>query len=128
MDTQTLLEKVSQKVLDSSSSEQMIRLACAYWHEGFIPDTEKIKMLGEEPQHRAGYLTEFFAAFNCLDSANRKQLIAAAERIRSFKQPRANTDNPDDIAVGWGLDDNINAFLKDILYYQTRHYRHEKDD
>lgn len=45
----------------------------------------------------------------------------------SFKQPRAHTDNPDDIAAEWGLSDDINVFQKDIIYYQTWHYRHDKD-
>lgn len=124
MTTQELLEKISHHGLDSSSKEEIIRLACAYWHEDFLPDIGRILKLGREQQKRAGYLTELFSMYHCVDESRALQLVALAHRIKTRAKPPHNNNNPDQIAAEWGLVENINPFLGDILYYQTRHYKH----
>ncbi len=124
MTTQELLEKISHQGLVSSTKEEIIRLACAYWHEDFLPDTDRLLKLGVEQQKRAGYLTERFSLYHCVNESRALQLVELAYRIKARVNPIHNNNNPDQVAAEWGLVENINPFLGDILYYQTRHYQH----
>lgn len=128
--TQQLLQKIVSQGMNNAEGEDVAALACAYWHEGFLPDVEQIARLPVEQQHLAGYLTEFFSTFNCLALEQSKKLIAAAMAIRQLNPPEPITDNieVDDIAKEWGLTQGINNYLKDILPFQTRHYKHKKKD
>ena len=41
MNPQILIEQIAQHGLASTSADDMVALACAYWHEGFIPDFDR---------------------------------------------------------------------------------------
>ena len=128
MTKQALLEKISQQGLANSTKEEIIRLACAYWYEDFLPDMNRLLKLGVEEQKRAGYLTEFFSLYHCVHESRALQLVELAHRIKGRINLVYNKDNPDQIAAEWGLVENIAPFINDILYYQTRHYQHIPDN
>jgi hypothetical protein len=123
MDTQELLVKIASQGLDSTSTDEMVELACAYWYENFSPDLDKTLQLPREQLQIIGYLTQYFSTFNCVEDARALQLVRVASNIKDVVKP-SRSDNVDDIAARWELHENINKFLGDILFYQTRHYRH----
>lgn len=124
MDIQAVLEKVAQQGLAATSGDEIMLLACAYWHENFNPDLARVKQLTIQEQKVIGYLTKYFSAFNCIDEPHALELIDAANQIKAWAKPTISKDNDDDFAAEWGLADNINQFLPDILFMQTRHYIH----
>lgn len=124
MKTQELLEKIGKQGLAATTKDEMVRLACAYWHEDFLPDINHIMSFSTEEQRIMGYLTEFFASFHCVEESRIKKLVELANRIKSVLNPAITTNGPDEIAAEWGVTDNMDRFLDDILFYQTRHYVH----
>lgn len=123
MDTQSLLEKVAAQGLSASSKDEIVLLARAYWHEGFVPDLDRVLRLPSDRQKLAGYLTEFFSMFYCMEEERALALAEVARRIKAAATPRLAENNKDQLAAEWGLVDTINVFLPDILPYQKRHYR-----
>lgn len=122
MDIFPVIKNLTDDNLSSMSSDEIIQIACAYWHEDYVPDLDKIKKLNAKHQLIIGYLTEFFSAFNCVGKERTSLLVDIAHQIKSWLEPEVNPDNTDIIAGEWGLSNNINAFHADILYYQTRHF------
>lgn len=123
MNTQQLLERIARQGLNATSTEDMVRLACAYWYENFIPDLENTLQLPKQQLWIIGYLTQYFSTFHCVEDERALQLVKVAHEIKDIAKP-GQSENVDDIAARWGLSENINKFLGDILYYQTRHYKH----
>ena len=126
MSPEGLIEKIAKQGLASTPAEDMVSLACAFWHEGFIPNFDKISHLPKNQLQLIGYLTEFFSLFHCVAETRATELVNLAGKIKTIVKPQPTSNNPDDIAAEWGLTENMNKFLGDILYYQTRHYRHIK--
>jgi len=121
-----LLKKVTGQNLENSSVEEITELACAYWHENFVPALEDIEILSKDQQIKAGYITEFFSTFNCIDRDQTLRLVEISTALKMKFKPAENEKNTDEIAAEWGLSENLNRFHKDILFYQTRHYKHNK--
>lgn len=126
MDTSTILLKVAKQGLSASSTDEIVKLACGFWHEGFFPDIDSVKPLPVEQQKIVGYLTEFFSTFNIVEKERAIKLVDLAHDLKIQIAPVVNESNADEIAAEWGLADNLNGFHKDILFYQTRHYVHKK--
>ena len=121
-----LLEKVTGQNIELSSVEDITELACAYWHEGFVPALEDLERLSEDQKINAGYITEFFSTFNCVNRKQALELVEVSSALKSRLKPVEDEANSDEIAGEWGLKENLNKFHKDILFYQTRHYKHSK--
>lgn len=126
MDTSTVLLKLAKQGLLASSTDEIIKIACAYWHEDFLPDIDSAKLLPVEQQKIIGYLTEFFSTFNIVEKDRAIKLVGLAQELKKQISPAGNDSNEDEIAAEWGLAENLNDFHKDILFYQTRHYVHKK--
>ena len=90
-----------------------------------MPDIASVKLLPQEQQKIIGYLTEFFSTFNVVEKERTIQLVELASKLKEQITPVFNDQNMDEIAAEWGLDENLNTFHKDILFYQTRHYEHK---
>jgi hypothetical protein len=123
METQLLLERVAAQGLENSSRDEVVSLARAYWHEGFSPDLDRILRLPSDQQKMAGYLTEFFSMFYCMEEERALALVDISNRIKAAVAPNHEENDNDKLAAEWGLVETINTFLPDILPYQTRHYR-----
>jgi hypothetical protein len=126
MDTNAVLLAVAKQGLLASSTDEIVKLACAYWHEDFLPDIDSAKLLPAEQQKVIGYLTEFFSTFNVVEKKRAIELVGLAHELKNQIAPIGNDSNADEIAGEWGLAENLNDFHKDIIFYQTRHYMHEK--
>lgn len=123
----SLLKKIAKHGIEDSSKKDIIEMACAYWHDDFLPDLEKIQSLPLEQQKIIGYITEFFSTFNCVEKDRAKKLVQISNKIKTAVKPVSTPSNNDEIAAEWGLTENLNKFHKDILFYQTRHYQHGQD-
>ena len=123
MDIQQLLEKIPRQGLDATSTDEMVELVCAYWYENYGPDLERTLQLSHQQLPVIGYLTQYFSTFNCVDDARALQLVEVTNKIKDVVKP-SQSENVDDNAARWGLRENINKFLVDILCYQTCHYKH----
>ena len=64
--------------------------------------------------------------FSCVEEARAVKLVNIANQIKAVAKPQPSTANDHELAGEWGLSENIYEFLPDILYYQTRHYKHAK--
>jgi hypothetical protein len=125
MDSSAVLLKVAKQGLLASSADEIVQLACAYWHENFMPDIVYAKHLPIEEQRIIGYLTEFFSTFNVVEKERTIKLVALANELKEQINPVFNDQNMDEIAAEWGMDENLNDFHKHFLFYQTRHYKHK---
>ena len=124
MNTGDLLTQVAAQGLSSVTKEDMVKLACAYWHEHYVPDVNRVLTLDTEELRVAGYLTEFFSTFNCLEEQDALRLVNVANKIKALLKPGYRESDLDEIAKEWGMTRNLNPFLADLLFYQTRHYKH----
>jgi hypothetical protein len=127
MDINAVLIAVAKQGLLASSTDEIVKLACAYWHEGFIPNIDSAKLLPAEQQKIIGYLTEFFSTFNVVEKERAIKLVGLAHELKKQIAPVGNDSNSDEIAGEWGLAENLNEFHKDLLFYQTRHYVYESE-
>ena len=59
-----LLASVSASRLVLSDPTELERLACAFWHENYVPSHSFLNSLSVEERAVAGYLIEFFSGFN----------------------------------------------------------------
>lgn len=124
MNASNVLFKVAEQGLNSSTREEFIALACAYWHEDFFPDMASVKNLPHKQQLIIGYLTEFFSTFNVVEKERAIRLVEFSNALKNQLKPVSNDNNADEIAAEWGLAENINEHHQHILFYQTRHYEH----
>ena len=124
----SLLKKIAEHGIENSSSKDIIQIACAYWHDDFLPDNKEIDSLPLKQQQIIGYITEFFSTFNCVEKERALMLVQFANKIKDTVKPAPKPSNTDEIAAEWGLTENLNKYHKDIMFYQTRHYQlgHEK--
>lgn len=104
-------------------------LAIAFWHEGFVPDLMSLKHLTETELKVAGYLCKYFSQFNVLCDEEMDALLAVSTEIRNLVGEITNseTKNIDDVAVKWGLENDLTPYLEYFLDCQTRHYIHDSD-
>ena len=126
MDTQLLLEKIAKQGLEQSSTDEMVSLACAYWHENFTPDINRIGHIPYKEQITIGYLTKFFLSFHCVSSVRKRALLDIESKIKLIANPKSMDRDDDEFASEWGMTESINKFIADILPYQTRHYKQAK--
>ena len=124
MDSHKLLNTMAKQGLSSTTKDQMITLACAFWHEAFVPDVDFFLASSQEEQRTAGYLIEFFSIFNCLNEEETESLLSVTQALKNKLQPNFKASNLDDIAQEWGMEESIMPFMDELLSYQTRHYRH----
>jgi len=125
--SEEVLIRIASSGLSKAAKEDVVQLACAIWHEGYVPSVEFILSRGKEEQRIIGYLTEFLAAFEVLSLDQIKTLVWVAEEIKEQLQPQyKEAKGLDDIAKEWGMDVGINDYLEHILFYQTRHYKHKR--
>ena len=125
--TEEVLIRIAASGLSKAAKEDVVQLACAIWHEEYVPSVEFILRREKEEQRTIGYLTEFLAAFEVLSLVQIKTLVRVAEEVKEQLHPQyKEVRGLDDIANEWGMDVGINDYLEHILFYQTRHYKHKR--
>jgi hypothetical protein len=120
------LASVAKSSLLNTPVEDLVKVAVAMWHEGFVPDYSWVKKLDQESQRVVGYMAEFFAGFNVLCNEERKTLLQFSEQLKpSNPQYIKPDDNRDELATQWGLEHDLPPYFEHLSHFQTRHYEHK---
>ena len=120
------LERVAQSGLLQASVDDLVAIAVAMWHEGFVPDNTWVSTLDQKSQSVVGYMAEFFAGFNVLCNEERKRLLWFAEKLKpSSPQYVKPDDYRDELATQWGLEHDLTPYFGHLSHFQTRHYQHQ---
>ncbi|GLS25905.1 hypothetical protein [Marinibactrum halimedae] len=120
-------KKVIQSELKDASTEDVILIATAIWHEGFVPDIAWLESLSIEDQCIAGYITEFLAGFNVICKEEREHLLSVSKHFSSNAKNIAPNKNRDELATQWGVAHDLTPYFEHIAHLQTRHYKHTSE-
>lgn len=122
------LGRVAESRLRNTSVEDMVAVALAVWHEGFVPDVSWAKKLNPISQRVVGYVLEFLAGFNVLCHEERENLLHFSRELKPSSVPRATTDPyRDELATDWGLEYDVTPYFEHLSHFQTRHYGHKSE-
>ncbi|WP_103654445.1 hypothetical protein [Agarilytica rhodophyticola] len=122
------LGRVAESRLRNTSVEDIVAVALAVWHEGFVPDVSWAKKLNPTSQRVVGYALEFLAGFNVLCHEERECLLSFSNQLRSADIPYVEPDpHRDDLATDWGLKHDITPYFEHLSHFQTRHYGHNSE-
>ena len=126
-DLYRVLERTADSGLIQVQKKDMVSLAVAIWHEGFVPDTNWVKQLDNKSQRVVGYMAEFFAGFNVLCHEEREALLVFSAQLKNNIPVVEKDEYRDALATEWGLENDLTKYFEDIAHYQTRHYVHTSD-
>ena len=125
-DVYEALERVSNSRLKDTSSDDLVMVALAVWHEGFVPNETWAKSLTLKQQLVVGYVMEVLSGFNVLCQEERKKLVEFSGKLRPSNPPYVEPDDyRDEVATEWGLENDLTPYFKHLSHYQTRHYAHK---
>ncbi len=134
------LKVVACRPFSRADPSVVAELAKALWHDLNAPEqANNVLQSGiQRPLHkrRALYLIDLFRRFSCVTDAQYQNLTQIVNDGRSAlsdaelvpphgKGTRAVAKlsvTGDQVALAWGLREDLNARLGDVLQYQTRHY------
>jgi len=125
---QQAFNRLVSRDLSEASPVDIKTLALAIWHEEFIPDTVALDI----HTARSGlYLIDALMRFNCVSVSSKSELrcllSSVSFRFNLWNELYVNrTSRVSDIAIKWGLTSDVRLLLRDLLPYQTRHYKHTK--
>lgn len=122
------LDRVARSGLVDAPVDDMVTVALAVWHEGFVPNTTWVKKLDQRSQLVVGYVVEFLAGFNVLCNEERKKLLRFSRKLKpsnpQFVEPDAYRD---ELATEWGLKNDLTPYFEHLSHFQTRHYGHKSE-
>ena len=128
MNVQEQFERVVRSPLNALSANELKPVALAFWHENYLPALDNLENIELQ---RSGYLIDLFAAFNCVEDARHEKLMQLLDEIKKELADRleeihrlSEHFSDDEIAQEWGLAEDANEAVHDLLPYQTRHYAH----
>lgn len=125
LNPQQTLERVATVGLVRAREEDVLSVARALWHEGFVPDFAN---LTEAQQREAGYLVGRLARFNVVERERKAVLLKSVERIKSNLAPVARSAGRvnDPLADELGATGDLGRFMVKLLPMQTRHFVRER--
>ncbi|OZG70327.1 hypothetical protein BTA51_26800 [Hahella sp. CCB-MM4] len=122
------LERVANSGLVDTPVDDLVMVALAVWHEGFVPDEVWAKRLDSMSQLVVGYVVKFLSRFNVLCAEEYEKLQQFSAKLKPSTPPQVKPDEyRDDLATAWGLEHDLTPYFKHISHYQTRHYVHESN-
>ena len=102
--------------------EDIKNVTLAIWHENFIP---KVNHLSELSAKYACYVIDKLMRFNCVSVENKIQLRNVLITLKGkFNFMPVEVKNCEKLAQKWGLKEDIKQQVRELLEYQTRHYKH----
>ena len=125
MPPQAAFERLVSQEPMNADFKDLKQLALAVWYEGFTPD---VSAVSEYEAQVTCYLLERLIRFNCVDENRYDELEGIIKRIEKNLVIHRTNDNDHHIsklARKWGLNSDMNALIRKLLPYQTRHYRQE---
>ncbi len=118
--TEKVLLRIALAGMEKAKREDFIHVACAFWHEGYVPNLSKFRMLSKEEKRVVGYLTEYFTGFSVLNRRQSLALLKVSDKIKVEVKPECNEfSRIDPVAKEWGLTAGMDRHLSDLLLYRT---------
>ena len=124
-DVHNALSRVAASRLLDTPVEDLVMVALAVWHEGFVPDVAWVCRLDKKSQCVVGYTIEFLAGFNVLCHEEREKLLQFSCDLKFSCSANIEPDDyRDELATEWGLEHDLTPYFEHIAHFQTRHYKH----
>lgn len=127
MEIQQAFDNLISRDFKDASFDDVKLLALGIWHEEFIPD---VKSLNSKSARPACYLLDKLMRFNLVNINHKQSLIDTIKYLEDkFKISRVETPQQDrkieKRALEWGLESDLKMMIRQLLPYQTRHYKHQ---
>ncbi|MGI3043421.1 hypothetical protein ACRTDM_16985 [Shewanella algae] len=123
--TQEVFDRLVSSEFSLGSFEDVKTVALAIWHENFVP---KVTHLSESSARAAGYVVDKLMRFNCVSQelkAKLRGVLAQLKSMFSFTPVKpVKIEGCDKLAQSWGLTTDLKLQVRELLEYQTRHYKH----
>ena len=120
--TQEVFERLVSREFSSASVEDVKTVALAMWHENFVPNVDH---LPESSAKAAGYVVDKLMRFNCVPQERKSNLRDVLTRLKAISPVSpVSVRGCDKLAQNWGLATDLKAQVRELLEYQTRHYKH----
>ncbi|HFG2055592.1 TPA: hypothetical protein ACGF4A_003487 [Vibrio cholerae] len=120
--TQEVFDRLVSSEFRLASFEDVKTVALAMWHENFVP---QVTHLSETSAKAAGYVVDKLMRFNCVSQelkAKLRDLLTVLKGMFSFTPVKVK--GCDKLAQSWGLATDLKLQVRQLLEYQTRHYKH----
>lgn len=120
--TQEVFDRLVNSEFSLVSFEDVKAVALAMWHENFVPH---VKHLSESSAKAAGYIVDKLMRFNCVSQelkAKLRNVLITLKGMFSFTPVKVKSC--DKLAQSWGLVEDLKQQVRELLEYQTRHYKH----
>ena len=117
--TQEIFDRI---VSNDYKFEDIKSVTLAIWHENFIPE---VNHLSRPSAQIAGYLIDKLRRYNCVSLENKIQLRKLVVELKiKFNIVFIENKKYEQLANDWNLDFDLRKEIKQLLYYQKRHYKH----
>ncbi|MFV8385367.1 hypothetical protein ACNO5E_14865 [Vibrio parahaemolyticus] len=120
--TQEVFDRLVSSEFSLASFEDVKAVALAMWHENFVP---KVTHLPETSAKAAGYVVDKLMRFNCVSpelKAKLRDVLTVLKGMFSFTPVKVK--GCEKLAQSWGLATDLKQPVRELLEYQTRHYKH----
>ena len=129
MDAQTSFERLVSQDFKHASFDDVKLVVLAVWHEGFIPDISQLDEI--YAARSANYLLDKLKRFNCVPLQQKMKLnrvislLTSRFELDNVPNTTLDLDSPlESLAIRWGLNSDLKLMIRQLLPYQTRHYKH----
>ena len=122
-DTQEVFERLVSKSFSKASFDDVKTVTLAVWHENFVPTVEH---LSSNAKKAAGYIVDKLMRFSCVSAELKAVLRELLSKLKSMVVVAccAAKRGTDKLAQQWGLDSDLKLQIRELLEFQTRHYKH----
>ncbi len=120
--TQEVFDRLVSSEFSLASFDDVKAVALAMWHENFVPS---VTHLSETSAKAAGYVVDKLMRFNCVSQELKvklREVLAVLKERFSFTPVKVK--GCEKLAQSWGLATDLKQQVRELLEYQTRHYKH----
>ena len=126
MKAQQAFDRLVSRDFAEASFDDVKSVVLAVWHEHFVPDVSR---LDANSARAASYLLDRLMRYNCVTPEEQRKLhgvVCLLSRKFNLEKVAVITSDRrvDKSARRWGLKSDLKLMLREMLPYQTRHYRH----
>lgn len=131
----TVLSHVVDDRFENASAKDFELVAKTLWYSeenlvDVLEFTMENRLQNESQQRRLLYMVERFRRFGCVTPEKKKSLKGFVDKWAHLQphdhDPQAKkmveAHRLDELALNWGLTDDLSSKLQDVLHFQTRHY------
>lgn len=129
MNAQNSFDLLVSQDFNHASFDDVKLFVLAVWHEDFVPDISQLDEI--YAARSASYLLDKLRRFNCVPLQQKMKLnrvislLTSRFELDSIPNTALDLDSPlESLAIRWGLNSDLKLMIRQLLPYQTRHYKH----